>query len=208
MRLIWHPRCLRRDRPRPMIHLEGSTRPWSLDPSPPGPRPAMYGDAVFGGAGRPPWSTHRFRYLLWRCWEPEQEQLTFILCNPSRAGGLADGALRSDPTVDRLIDITLRATRPVDSYWSISSPMSDQSSREVVAPHLEGTGQQEQPRGGRWVCPTDWWWVGGTTAVAELPGVGDPMDRRPGALVRRRSTRFPGTPKHPPGNEGQKSRSD
>jgi hypothetical protein len=66
----------------------------------------MYGDAVFGG----PAGNHgpqRFRYLLWRCWEPDQEQLTFILCNPSRAGGLADGALPSDPTVDRLIDITL-----------------------------------------------------------------------------------------------------
>jgi hypothetical protein len=66
----------------------------------------MYGDATFGGpAGRH--GRHRFRYLLWRCWEPEQDQLTFILCNPSRAGGLADGALPSDPTVDRLIDITL-----------------------------------------------------------------------------------------------------
>jgi hypothetical protein len=66
----------------------------------------MYGDAVFGGpAGNH--GPHRFRYLLWRCWEPEQEQLTFILCNPSRAGGLADGGLPSDPTVDRLIDITL-----------------------------------------------------------------------------------------------------
>jgi hypothetical protein len=66
----------------------------------------MYGDAVFGGpAGNH--GPHRFRYLLWRCWEPEQEQLTFILCNPSRAGGLTDGVLPSDPTVDRLIDIAL-----------------------------------------------------------------------------------------------------
>ena len=67
-----------------------------LDPAPPGPRPAMYGDAVFGGpAGNH--GPHRFRYLLWRCWEPEQEQLTFLLCNPSRAGGLVDGACRRIP---------------------------------------------------------------------------------------------------------------
>jgi hypothetical protein len=68
----------------------------------------MYGDAVFGG---PPGNhgPHRYRYLLWRCWEPEREQLTFVLCNPSTAGGLRNGALDSDPTVDRLLEITIHA---------------------------------------------------------------------------------------------------
>jgi hypothetical protein len=67
----------------------------------------MYGDAVFGGlpgAHGP----HRYRYVLWRCWDPSAAQLTFVLCNPSTAGGLENGTLRSDPTVDRLIEIALR----------------------------------------------------------------------------------------------------
>ena len=68
----------------------------------------MYGDAVFGGpaGGHGP---HRYRYLLWRCWETDADQLTFVLCNPSTAGGWEDGAFRSDPTVDRLIEIATRA---------------------------------------------------------------------------------------------------
>jgi len=71
-------------------------------------RPPMYGDAVFGGpaGGHGP---HRYRYLLWRCWEPDADQLTFVLCNPSTAGGWEGGALRSDPTVDRLIEIAAQA---------------------------------------------------------------------------------------------------
>ncbi len=68
----------------------------------------MYGDAVFGGpAGS--YGPHRYRYLLWRCWEPDADQLTFVLCNPSTAGGWEGGTLRSDPTVDRLIEIAGRA---------------------------------------------------------------------------------------------------
>lgn len=66
--------------------------------------PPMYGDATFAG---PPGNhgAQRYRYLLWRSWEPRDEQLTFILCNPSHAGGLKHGRLTSDSTVDRLVEI-------------------------------------------------------------------------------------------------------
>ena len=60
----------------------------------------MYGDATFS-------DDDRYRYLLWRCWEPEQDQLTFVLCNPSVAGRLVNGQLRDDNTVNRLVDIAL-----------------------------------------------------------------------------------------------------
>ncbi len=65
----------------------------------------MYGDAVFGGPPGP-YGPHAFRYLLWRCWEPLATQLTFILCNPSTAGGLLpNGELETDDTVDRLVEV-------------------------------------------------------------------------------------------------------
>ena len=57
------------------------------------------GGAVFGGPDA------RYRYRLWRRWDGDKPLLGFVLCNPSRAGGLVDGKLQSDPTVDRLIDI-------------------------------------------------------------------------------------------------------
>ncbi len=66
----------------------------------------MYGDAVFGGLPGDH-GEHQYRYLLWRCWDPWADQLTFVLCNPSLAGGLENGILIPDPTVNRLVEIAL-----------------------------------------------------------------------------------------------------
>lgn len=61
----------------------------------------MYGAAVFSGPDQ------RYRYLLWRCWDIDAHQLSFVLCNPSTAGGLVGGRLENDRTVYRLIDISV-----------------------------------------------------------------------------------------------------
>lgn len=45
--------------------------------------------AVIGGT---------YRYLLWRTWNLDAPQVTFIMCNPSTADGLVD-----DPTIRRCI---------------------------------------------------------------------------------------------------------
>jgi hypothetical protein len=63
--------------------------------------PPMFGEAIFSTPNR------QYRYLLWRCWEPSLPQLTFVLCNPSTAGGLVNGHLDNDDTVNRLVEIAI-----------------------------------------------------------------------------------------------------
>lgn len=53
------------------------------------PRWAMPGGAIFDATGR-------YRYSLWRCWDPQSPRLVFILLNPSTADATQD-----DPTLRR-----------------------------------------------------------------------------------------------------------
>lgn len=55
-------------------------------------------DAVISDDGR-------YRYLLWRCWDPNRATVTWIMLNPSTADALQD-----DPTIRRCISFSrLRA---------------------------------------------------------------------------------------------------
>src|ERR1700677_3028168 len=125
----------------------------------------MYGDAVFvGPAGRH--GPRRYRYLLWRCWEPDADQLTFVLCNPSTAGGWEGGALRSDPTVDRLIEIAARAGAGGSARANRGAP------RWAPCPGPSSKGRTTPPiSSSYWPWPTGWWW-GGAPAPDSSPSAG------------------------------------
>lgn len=57
---------------------------------------SISGESISGAAFSD--SNRRFRYALWRVWQPDGDKLLFIGLNPSTANGIKD-----DPTIRRLV---------------------------------------------------------------------------------------------------------
>lgn len=159
--------------------------------------PVMHLDQIIGGAGCVLSADKRFRYKLWRWWDPTLPTCVFCLLNPSTADHQVD-----DPTVKRCVGFARRwgfgrvevvnlfawrATRP-DDLPGVADPVGEINDSLILASAKDPTVSRIVAG---WGVGVGTWGVNGRdgTVLKLLAEAGKPVQ----CLGRTKD----GSPRHP-----------